>query len=446
MKERSVKMVTEIPGEKSRKLKEIAERYVASGSMYSMFPIMAAEAKGAIIKDVDGNSYIDFYAGVGVLNLGHCHPKVVEAAKAQAEKLVHTCFGSVMQEPFIRVAERLSKITPGKFPKATALFNSGSEAIENSIKISRAYTKRPAVICFDYAFHGKTLLATSLDGTVKPLKVGYGPFVPEIYRFPVAYCYRCPFGLSYPDCSMRCLEFIKQGFLTTVDPEQVAALVIEPVIGEGGYIFPPKEFLPGLQEICREHGIVFILDEVQSGFGRTGKMFACEHWGVAPDLMVMSKSLANGFPLSAVTGRKEIMNAAGILGGTFVGHPVSCAAALAVLDTFEEERILQKAQRMAEIMKSRLGKMYQRIPLIGDLRGIDTAWGIELVRDRKTKEPATEETKRVLNECLRSGLIVIKAGVYGNVIRIIPPLVITEEQLNEGFDILEEALIKVSGY
>jgi 4-aminobutyrate aminotransferase/(S)-3-amino-2-methylpropionate transaminase len=445
MKKTSIKTITEIPGEKSRRLKEIAERYVASGSMYSMFPIMAAEAKGAIIKDVDGNSYIDFYAGVGVLNLGHGHPKVVEAAKAQAEMLVHTCFGSVMHEPFIRIAERLSKITPGKFPKATALFNSGSEAIENSIKIARAHTKRPAVICFDYAFHGKTLLATSLDGTVKPLKAGYGPFFPEIYRFPVAYCYRCPFGLSYPDCSMRCLEFIKQGFLTTVDPEQVAALVIEPVIGEGGYIFPPKEFLPGLQEICREHGIVFVLDEVQSGFGRTGKMFACEHWGVAPDLMVMSKSIANGFPLSAVTGRKEIMNAAGILGGTFVGHPVSCAAALAVLNTFEEERILQKAQSMAEIMRSRLRKMYQRIPLIGDLRGIDVAWGIELVRDRKAKEPATEETKRVLNECLRNGLIAIKAGVYGNVIRIIPPLVITEEQLNEGFDILEETLIRVSG-
>jgi len=445
MKAKNAKILTEIPGEKSRKLKGIAERYVASGSMYSMFPIIASEAKGAIIKDVDGNSYIDFYAGVGASNLGHCHPKVVEAAKAQTEKLIHTCFGSVMYEPLIRLAEKLSVITPGEFPKATGFANSGSEAVEMAIKISRAYTKRPAIMCFDYAYHGKTLLTTSLDGTVRPLKIGYGPFVPEIYRFPFAYCYRCSFGLSYPECSMQCLKFIKQGFLTTVAPEQVAALLVEPVIGEGGYIFPPKEFLPGLQEICQKHGIVFVLDEVQSGFGRTGKMFACEHWGVEPDLIVMSKSLSNGFPVSAVTGRKEIMDAAGILGGTFVGHPVACAAALAVLDIFEEEKILEKAQKKAEIMKSRLEKMQEKTPLIGDLRGIGTAWAIELVRDRKTKEPATEQTKGVLGECLKNGLIAIKAGVYGNVIRIIPPLVITEEQLNEGFDILEEALIKISG-
>lgn len=439
----SAEILTEVPGEKSRELKKIAEQYVASGSMYSMFPVVASEARGAIIRDVDGNSYIDFYSGVGASNLGHCHPIVVEAAKTQIDKLIHTCFGSVMHEPFIRLAEKLSEITPGKFSKATALFNSGAEAIDNSIKIARAYTKRPAVICFDYAFHGKTLLATSLDGTVKPLKIGYGPFVPEVYRFPFAYCYRCPFGLSYPECSMQCLKFIKHGFLTTVDPEQVAAVLVEPVIGEGGYIFPPKEFLPGLREICKEHGMVFVLDEIQSGFGRTGRMFACEHWGVEPDLVVMSKSLSNGFPVSAVTGKKEIVNAAGMLGGTFVGHPVACVAALAAISIFEEEKILEKTQKKAEIMKSRLGKMHEEIPLIGDLRGIGTAWGIELVRDRKTKEAATEETRKVLIECLKNGLIAIKAGLYNNVIRVIPPLVITDEQLNEGFDILEKVLIRI---
>jgi len=333
---------------------------------------------------------------------------------------------------------------PGKFAKATALFNSGAEAIDNSIKIARAYTKKPGVICFDHAFHGKTLLATTLNGTVKPLKIGYGPFVPEVYRFPFAYCYRCAFALPYPECSLQCLEFIKQGFLTRVDPEQVAALLIEPVPGEGGDIYPPKEFLPGLREICKEHGIVFVLDEIQSGFGRMGKMFACDHWGVEPDLIVMSKSLSNGFPVSAVTGKKGIMNAAGILGGTFVGHPVACAAALAVLDIFEEERVLEKAQKNIEIMKSRLEKMYAEIPLIGDPRGTGTAWAIELVRDRKTKEPATDETEKALIGCLKNGLIAIKAGLYNNVIRIIPPLVIPEDQLNEGFDILEKVLSSIS--
>ena len=444
MKRNYAKVTTEIPGKNSALLKNLGEKFVASGSMYSMYPIVAAKSEGAIITDVDGNEYIDFYAGVGVANLGNRNAKVIDAVKKQLDKIIHTCFGAVMNEPFIRLAEKLAKVTPGDFEKKTALFNSGSEAVDNAIKIARAYTKRRATIAFDGAFHGKTLLATTLNGIVKPLKQGYGPYIPEVYRFPYPYCYRCPFDMKYPECSLKCLKFIEEGFLTRVDAADVAALILEPMLGDGGYVFAPDEFLTGLQKLCKKYGIVFIVDEIQTGFGRTGKLFASEHSGIEPDLILMSKSLSDGFPVSAVTGRKEIMDSAPILGGTFVGHPVSCAAALVVLDIFEKENILDEVKKKEKIIKDRLEKMYQNISLIGNIDGKGMAWRIELVKDRTTKEPASEETILVCQGCLKKGLIIIKSGVYRNVIRFIAPLTIEDDQLNEGFDILEEVLLKFS--
>lgn len=444
MSNKYAKVNTNIPGEKSKLLKDLGEKHVASGSMYSMYPIVAERSEGAIITDVDGNEYIDFYAGVGAANLGSRHPKVQEAVKKQLDKLVHTCFGAVMSEPFIRLAEKLSDITPGTFEKKTALFNSGSEAVDNAIKIARAYTKRRATIAFDGAFHGKTLLATTLNGMVKPLKQGYGPYISEVYRFPYPYCYRCPFSLGYPSCSLRCLKFIEEGFLTRVDAMDVAALIMEPMLGDGGYVFAPNDFMRGIQELCHKYGIVFIVDEIQTGFGRTGKLLASEHSGIEPDIVLMSKSMSNGFPVSAVVGKKEIMDSALLLGGTFVGHPVSCAAALAVLDIFKEEKILDEVKDKEKIIKKRIEKMYENISIIGDIDGKGMAWRIELVKDRKTKEPAPELTMQACQECLRKGLIIMKSGVYRNVIRFIAPLTIQNDQLNEGLDILEGVLLDLS--
>jgi 4-aminobutyrate aminotransferase/(S)-3-amino-2-methylpropionate transaminase len=439
------KVTTEIPGKYSTLLKNLGEKFVASGSMYSMYPIIAAKSEGAIITDVDGNEYIDFYAGVGVANLGNRNTKVIDAVRKQLDKVVHTCFGAVMNEPFIRLAEKLAEITPGNFEKKTALFNSGSEAVDNAIKIARAHTKRRATIAFDGAFHGKTLLATTLNGIVKPLKQGYGPYISEVYRFPYPYCYRCPFGMKYPECSLRCLKFIEEGFLTRVDAVDVAALILEPMLGDGGYVFAPNDFLTGLQKLCKKYGIVFIVDEIQTGFGRTGKLFASEHSGIEPDMILMSKSISDGFPVSAITGRKEIMDSAPILGGTFVGHPVSCAAALAVLDIFKKENILDEVKKKEKIIRDRLEEMYQNISLIGNIDGKGMAWRIELVKDRTTKEPAPELTIKACQECLKKGLIIMKSGVYRNVIRFIAPLTIEDDQLNEGFDILENVLKAISG-
>lgn len=444
MEKNYAKVITEIPGKNSILLKNLGEKFVASGSMYSMYPIVAAKSEGAIITDVDGNEYIDFYAGVGVANLGNRNTKVIDAVKKQLDKIVHTCFGAVMNEPFIRLSEKLAEITPGNFEKKTSLFNSGSEAVDNAIKIARAYTKRRATIAFDGAFHGKTLLATTLNGIVKPLKQGYGPYISEVYRFPYPYCYRCAFGMKYPECSLRCLKFIEEGFLTRVDASDVAALILEPMLGDGGYVFAPNDFLTGLQKLCKKYGIVFIVDEIQTGFGRTGKLFASEHSGIEPDLILISKSLSDGFPVSAVTGRKGIMDSAPILGGTFVGHPVSCAAALAVLDIFKRENILDEVKKKEKIIKDRVEEMYQNISLIGNINGKGMAWRIELVKDRITKEPASEETILVCQECLKKGLIIMKSGVYRNVIRFIAPLTIEDDQLNEGFDILEGVLKKIN--
>jgi 4-aminobutyrate aminotransferase/(S)-3-amino-2-methylpropionate transaminase len=409
-------------------------------------PTLVAQAEGARLRDVDGNEFIDFAAGIGVVNVGHRPAPVVEAVRAQVDRLLHTCAHVAMYEAYLRLAERLAAVTPGGWAKKVLLVNSGAEAVENAVKIARAATGRRAVVCFEYAFHGRTLLALSLTSKIKPYKFGFGPFAPEVYRAPYSYPYRCPRGGDPADCPI-CTGRALEAFLKThVDAEEVAAVIVEPVAGEGGFIVPRPEFLPTVAAICRRHGILLIADEIQTGFGRTGRLFAVEHAGVAPDLLVLSKSLAAGLPLAAVVGRAEVMDAPGVggLGGTFGGNPVSCAAALATLDLVTDPAFLERAGRLGAAVRGRLGQMAGRYPLVGEARGLGAMAALELVRDRATKEPAAEETAAVLRGCHERGLFILKAGVYDNVVRLLPPLTIGDEELETGLQILEEALAAVA--
>jgi 4-aminobutyrate aminotransferase/(S)-3-amino-2-methylpropionate transaminase len=421
----------------------LAERnkYIPQGP-FNVHPIFAEKAKGAIITDVEGKEYIDFAGGIGVNNVGHCNEEVLEVIKDQIQKYIHTCFHVVMYEPYVELAKRLNKITPGDFPKKTMFVNSGAEAVENAIKIARHATGRTGTIAFEDAFHGRTLLALSLTSKMKPYKFGFAPYAPEIYRMPYAYCYRCAFGLEYPSCELRCAYFLKDFFHTHISGEQVAALIIEPVLGEGGFVVPPKEYFKILQKICQQNEIVFIADEVQTGFGRTAKMFAIEHYEVEPDMIVMAKSLAAGFPLGGVTGRAELMDhpQVGGLGGTFSGNPVACRAALAVLDQFEKTDLLKKAGKVGKKVLDRFKEFYEHYPVVGDVRGLGAMVGMELVVDRKSKEPATTFTKRLVELCREKGLLMVSAGTHSNIIRPLMPLIITDEQLEKGLSIIEESL------
>lgn len=413
---------------------------------FNVTPYFVSRAKGAEIWDVEGNRYLDFAGGIGVNNVGHCNDMVVAAVKDQAEKFLHTCFHIVMYEPYLELASRLNKLTPGDFEKKTLLVNSGAEGVENAVKVARGHTHRPAIIVFEDAFHGRTLLTMTMTGKVKPYKFRFGPFAPEIYRMPYAYCYRCAFGLTYPDCGVHCAHHLESFFVNNVAAEETAAMVVEPVLGEGGFVVPPPEYFSILSESCKKHGIVFVVDEIQSGICRTGKLFAIEHFGVAPDLIISAKSLAGGLPLAAVTGRAEIMEQpqVGGLGGTYSGNPVSCRAALAVLDFVEKEQLSARAASIGEIIKQRFQKMAEKFPLIGDVRGLGAMTALELVKDRATKEPAPEEAKKIVNCAHEHGLIMLTCGRFSNVIRTLMPLVITEEQLEEGLDILEKAIAEVS--
>jgi 4-aminobutyrate aminotransferase/(S)-3-amino-2-methylpropionate transaminase len=347
-----------------------------------------------------------------------------------------------MYEPYVELAERLNALTPGDFPKKTMFVSSGAEAVENGVKIARYFTGRPGVIAFEQGFHGRTLLAMSLTSKVKPYKLGFGPFAPEVYRMPYPYCYRCTFGLTYPDCRLACAERLEDFFVNHQAAEQVAAVIVEPVAGEGGFIVPPEGYLARLQEICRRHGIVLILDEIQSGMGRTGRLFASEFFGVAPDILLTAKSLAAGLPLAGVTGRAEVMDAphVGGLGGTFGGNPVACRAALAVLDLIEKENLLAKSRAIGETIAAAMSAWMDRYRIVGDVRGIGAMRGFELVKDRATKEPAADQTRQIVSACRARGLLTLSCGSYGNVIRILAPLVITEPQLDKGLAILEEAI------
>ncbi len=431
---------------RSDELAALREREVPR-AVFNTHLLFVSEAKGALIRDVDGREYIDFAGGIGVQNVGHCAQRVVEAIKVQAEKYIHTCFHVAMYEPYLELASRLNQVSPGDFPKMTMFANSGAEAVENAIKIARYYTKRLGVIAFENAFHGRTLLAMTLTSKVKPYKWGFGPFAPEVYRMPFAYCYRCSYGQTYPECGIRCAEAIKDFFINQVSADQVAAIIAEPIQGEGGFITPPKEYFKRVKEICEENGIVFIMDEIQSGMGRTGYLFASEYYGVEPDIILSAKSLAAGMPLSAVTGKAEIMDAphVGGLGGTYGGNPVSCAAALAVLDTIEQESLLDKARELGEKVRTELEGLQSKYEIIGEVRGLGPMLALELVRDRKTKEPAADEAKRLVQIAFEKGLVILSCGNFSNVIRTLMPLAIDEDQLERGLQILDESFEALTG-
>jgi 4-aminobutyrate aminotransferase/(S)-3-amino-2-methylpropionate transaminase len=431
------------PGSRNKTLLEARQRYVAQG-VYSATPLFATRGNGAYLEDVDGNTYLDFAAGIGTLAVGHSHPKVVRAVQEQAEQFFHTAFSVVMYEVYVELARRLTDLSPGTFPKKALFLNSGAEAVENAIKVARVATGRSAVMAFQNGFHGRTLLTMSMTGKVHPYRDGFGPFAPEVYLAPFPYAYRYPGNEdACVDAALGALSLL---FKTQLPPQRIAALVVEPVQGEGGFVVAPPRFLRTLEAICHQHGILLVADEIQTGFGRTGKMFAVEHAGIAPDLVVISKALAGGLPLSGVIGRADVMDAvpSGGLGGTYGGNPVACAAALAVLDVFEEERLIERAQHLGDLVRPRLERLRERFPLVGDVRGLGPMLALELVRDRNTKEAAPKETGLILDACHRRGLIIIRAGLYDNVIRIHLPLVISDEDVERGLQILEEALSEVS--
>jgi 4-aminobutyrate aminotransferase/(S)-3-amino-2-methylpropionate transaminase len=433
------KLVTEVPGPKSREWFARREKAVPRG-VAAIHPIVTARASGAIVEDVDGNRLIDFATGIAVLNVGHTAPEVVAAVQKQAELDTHSCFHVTANEPYIELAERLNALTPGDAEKRTMFANSGAEAVENAVKIARKATGRQAIVTFDHAFHGRTLLAMSLTAKVMPYKQGMGPFAPEIYRLPFAYAYRWPSGLEH--CAEEALAYAKDEIHKHIGEENVAAVILEPIQGEGGFIVPAAGFVSGLADFCREHGILFIADEIQSGMGRAGRWYAIEDEDVVPDLVLSAKSLAGGMPLSAVTGRADVMDAVhvGGLGGTYGGNPVAAAAALAVLDKIESEGLLERARTVGGTVMDRFREMQAKHDVIGEVRGRGAMCAIELVRDRGTKEPADAETGAVVTRCLEQGLIVLSAGTYNNVVRLLPPITIDEGLLAEGLDILDEAL------
>jgi 4-aminobutyrate aminotransferase/(S)-3-amino-2-methylpropionate transaminase len=429
---RAIHLKTEIPGPKSRAILERKARVVADPlSIYA--PVVIAEGRGSTITDVDGNTFLDFTGGVGCLNVGHSHPRVVEAAQAQLERFSHTDFTIVPYEVYVELAERLTRIAPVRKPVKAAFFNAGTEAVENAVKFARAFTRRPAVIAFEGAFHGRTMLSLSMTSKTHPYKAGLGPFAPEIYRVPFAQEYRGP-------STDEALTALERAFTTDVAAENVAAIVVEPVQGEGGFLPAPRDFLIGLRRICDEHGIVFVVDEVQTGFARTGRFFATEHYGIEADLITVAKSIAAGLPLSGVLGAAEIMDAPGdsAVGGTYVGNPVAQAAAIAVLDVIEEEGIVERAAQLGETMRRRMLAWQERFPAIGDVRGLGAMLAVELVEDRATKRPAPKLATAVVNEAAKRGLLLLKAGIYSNCIRVLSPLVLTDDELDEALSAWEE--------
>jgi 4-aminobutyrate aminotransferase/(S)-3-amino-2-methylpropionate transaminase len=440
----TIQLKTPVPGPQSRALSVRREAAVPRGVSQAT-PVYVARAQDAWLEDLDGNRYLDFAGGIGCLNTGHRNQAVTSAIEAQLQNFLHTCAQVTPYESYVRLAERMNQVVPGNFPKKTFFLNSGAEAVENAIKIARAHTGRSGVIAFEDAFHGRTMMALALTSKTHPYKAGFGPFPGEVYRVPFAYCYRCSYSLEYPSCDVYCARHLEDTFRRVVASEDVAAVIAEPVLGEGGFVAPPPEFFRIVMEICRKHGVLFIADEVQSGFGRTGKMFACEHYGIEPDILITAKSLGGGLPLAAVTGRSEIMDAPGVgaLGGTFAGNPLSCAAANAVLDLFEHGDLLSRAHSIGERFQKRAEEWKARLEIIGEVRGLGAMRAIELVKSRETRETAPEETKRISQYCYEHGLITITAGTYGNVIRLLVPLVITDVQMDEGLDILESALASV---
>jgi 4-aminobutyrate aminotransferase/(S)-3-amino-2-methylpropionate transaminase len=439
---KQIVLKTPVPGPKSKELMKAREAAVPRG-LYNITPVAIARGEGAMIEDLDGNRFIDFAGGIGVLNSGHAPAAVVRAIQQQAEKYLHSCFHVTLNEPYVRLAETMNRMTPGTHAKKTFFANSGAEAIENAVKVARSFTRRSGVICFEDAFHGRTLMALSLTSKVHPYKDHFGPYAPEIHRMPYSYCYRCPWGKKYPGCNIECATFLEDFFQRYVDPQTVAALVVEPILGEGGFITPPPEYYPILASLCRKYGVLLIADEVQTGFGRTGSMWACQHYGIEPDILVASKSIAAGMPLASITGRAEIMDAPieGSLGGTFGGNPVACVAALASIELAEKQNFPEKAKKIGTRVLASFEGLWKKCPYVGNVRGAGAMRAIEFVKDRATKEPAKDLVKSIVRLAYERGLIVLSAGTYGNVIRTLMPLVITDEQLEEGLDVLEGAIL-----
>ncbi len=436
---KSIELKTGIPGPRSQEILLRKERVVAD-PLSIFLPVVIERGEGATLTDVDGNTFIDFTGGVGCLNVGHTNPRVVEAVQEQAAKFLHTDFTIVPYEVYITLAERLTASAPISGEVKAAFFNAGTEAIENAIKFSRAYTKRSAVIAFEGGFHGRTLLSLSLTSKTHPYKAGLGPFAPDVYRVPFAQEYRGPDAAEG-------LAALERALITQVAAENVAAIVIEPVQGEGGFVVAPAEFMAGVRRICDDNGIVLVVDEVQTGFGRTGKLWGIEHYDVEPDLMCVAKSIAAGLPLSGVLGRAEIMDAPGdsAIGGTYVGNPVAQAAALAVLDVFEEEGLIERAAQLGDTMAVRMQSWQQRWPAIGDVRGLGAMLAIELVHDAASKDPAPELASAVVEAAAERGLLLLKSGIYSNCIRVLVPLVISEAALDEALGVWEDALDSALG-
>ncbi|MGA2881100.1 MAG: 4-aminobutyrate--2-oxoglutarate transaminase [Bryobacteraceae bacterium] len=442
----TIHLVTAIPGPRSAELQRRREASVPRG-VASVLPLFVRRASGATVEDIDGNQLLDFTGGIGCQNAGHVLPEAVAAIREQIDQFIHTCFMVTPYEGYVRLAEELNARTPGAFPKKTFFVTSGAEAVENAIKVARHFTRRQAVIAFEDGFHGRTQLALSLTGKSKPYKAGFGPFAPEVYRMPYGYCYRCPHNLTYPGCDIECARRLESTFKRYIEAESVAAVIFEPVLGEGGFVAPPPEWFQVITSICRKYGILVIADEIQTGFCRTGPMFACQHFDIQPDIIVTAKSIAAGLPLAAITGRAEIMDSPGPggLGGTFGGNPVACAAALEILKAVDTLDLSERSLRIGHLFESITHDWPARFPLIGEIRGLGAMRAIELVKDRYTKEPASEETRAVLAACHRRGLIIISAGTFGNVIRMLVPLVATDGQIEEGMRVLEQALAEVQG-
>jgi 4-aminobutyrate aminotransferase / (S)-3-amino-2-methylpropionate transaminase / 5-aminovalerate transaminase len=432
----SIRVKTEIPGPNSRALTARRSQAIPRG-VYASTPLFIRHAEGAMLEDVDGNRFIDLGGGIGCANVGHRNPKVLSAVRAQLDAFLHLCFQVTGYESYVSLAEKLNQLTPGKFAKKTFLVNSGAEAVENAVKIARAFTGRTAVLSVEDGFHGRTMLGLSLTTKTHPYKEGFGPFLPDVYRIPFGVPANARLSNRGPITRSQVAELLDQTFRRVVAAESVAAIVVEPVLGEGGFVVPPDGFLPALAEICRDRGIVFVADEIQTGFGRTGELFACTHFGVEPDIILTAKSLGGGLPAAAVTGRAEIMDAPGLggLGGTFNGNPASCAAALAVIEEFADGQLLARARMLGEQFQRKAIAWQRQHAFIGDVRGVCAMQAMEF-----TGANGAACAKKLAHHCLQNGVLLLTAGTYDNVVRLLMPLTISDEVFHQALQVLEDGL------
>ncbi|TCP66049.1 4-aminobutyrate--2-oxoglutarate transaminase [Baia soyae] len=441
-----IQLKTELPGPRSQEWLERMHRSVGKAKAEkTLVPAIIDYAEGALIHDIDGNRLIDLAGGVGSLNVGHSHPLVVQAIQEAAARFTHTDYTVVPYSSYIELAEELCRRAPGTFSKKAVFMNSGAEAVESAIKIARKATGKKAIICFDGAFHGRTMMALTLTSKVRPYKEGMGPFVPDVYRVPFPYVYRWPGFPSEEEVCFQALEHLENTFSSQVSPNETAAIIMEPIQGENGFIVPPAGYLKGVQEICRKYNLLLICDEVQTGYGRTGEFLASTIFEIEPDLITLGKSIAGGLPLSGVVGRTELLDSAGdgSIGGTFVGNPIACSAALAVLKVYDGEQLGERAKQIGEQITAALDGFAKSSLMVGEIRGIGAMRAVELVRAKETREPASEETNQIIQRCLARGVIIFKAGLHGNVIRFLTPLVITPEQLDEALQILLDTMREV---